>query len=197
MKEFWNKRYTENQWCYGQAPNLFFKNTLKQLKPGKLLLAAEGEGRNAIYAASLGWQVTCFDFSKIARERALEWAKREGLKIDYKLCSYNEFQTDEKFDLIGVFYFHLESVQRKKFHKQILDYLKPYGYLVMEVFNKGQIEKNSGGPPNLDMLYSKEDIQEDFLGLDLINCEELEVQINQGTLHQGAASILQFFAQKF
>ena len=66
MKEFWNARYNTESYAYGKNPNQYFKDQIGLLPPGKILLAAEGEGRNAVYAASLGWDVFAYDFSEKA-----------------------------------------------------------------------------------------------------------------------------------
>ena len=55
MKEFWDTRYAEIDFAYGKTPNTFFKDSIDKLTPGKLLLPADGEGRNAVYAATKGW----------------------------------------------------------------------------------------------------------------------------------------------
>jgi hypothetical protein len=85
MQQFWDQRYQESEWVYGEAPNAFFKAFIDQQPPGTLLLPAEGEGRNAIYAASKGWTVEAFDFSPVAREKALAGAAAKGVKIRYDL----------------------------------------------------------------------------------------------------------------
>jgi len=74
--DFWNERYSKNKTLYGSIPNIFFRDQLKVLPHGRLLLPAEGEGRNALYAAGLGWEVDAFDFSTVAREKALALAKQ-------------------------------------------------------------------------------------------------------------------------
>ena len=85
MQQFWNERYQENEHVYGEAPNAFFKSFIDPLQPGTLLLPAEGEGRNAIYAASRGWVVEAFDYSEVAREKALKRAASKGVSIRYDL----------------------------------------------------------------------------------------------------------------
>ena len=62
MKEFWNERYSQEAYAYGTEPNAFFKSRIDQLSPGKLLLPAEGEGRNAVYAATKGFEVSAYDW---------------------------------------------------------------------------------------------------------------------------------------
>lgn len=81
MKDFWNERYKESDYIYGTLPNEFFAASLASLNPGKIILPCEGEGRNAVYAASLGWTVLAFDFSESAKEKALKLLKRKMFKL--------------------------------------------------------------------------------------------------------------------
>lgn len=70
MKEFWNGKYSSKEYIYGTEPNEYFKSALEKYRPGTILLPGDGEGRNAVYAAKKGWQVTAFDFSNAAKEKA-------------------------------------------------------------------------------------------------------------------------------
>ncbi|HEY0354603.1 MAG TPA: hypothetical protein VGC29_00285, partial [Flavisolibacter sp.] len=81
--QFWNKRYADNNWVYGVQPNRFFKQFIDSHKPGRILLPAEGEGRNAVYAAKKGWTVDAFDFSVVARQKALQLAENNNVHINY------------------------------------------------------------------------------------------------------------------
>ncbi len=83
MRDFWNVRYSEEIYAYGTAPNVFFSSELKKLPPGKALFPAEGEGRNAVYAATCGWNVIAFDQSEAGKEKALQLAAKKGVEIDY------------------------------------------------------------------------------------------------------------------
>ncbi|HQZ76269.1 MAG TPA: hypothetical protein PLO70_17250, partial [Chitinophagaceae bacterium] len=92
MQQFWDQRYAENETVYGNEPNKFFRLFIDQHKPGTLLLPAEGEGRNAVYAASRGWQVDAFDFSQVAKEKALDFARGERVVINYELKNIADFK---------------------------------------------------------------------------------------------------------
>ena len=70
MKEFWNERYSEKDFVYGKAPNVFIKSILDQMEPGRVLVPGAGEGRDAVYAATLGWQVDAFDISEAGQQKA-------------------------------------------------------------------------------------------------------------------------------
>ena len=85
MKEFWNNRYSEKEFVYGELPNVFLAEELKKLEPGTIILPCEGEGRNAIYAAQLGWEVRAFDFSESARHKAETLADKKQVDISYSI----------------------------------------------------------------------------------------------------------------
>ena len=118
-KTYWDKRYTENETVYGNQPNLFFKNFIDTHKPGKILLPAEGEGRNAIYAASKGWKVDAFDFSTEAYKKAMAFSKEKNVSINYRLQEIESFTANEKYDAVGLIFVHLPAQIRRDFHQQI------------------------------------------------------------------------------
>ena len=91
MNDFWNDRYSNTDYAYGIQPNDFFKKTITKFKPGKLLLPAEGEGRNAVFASKLGWDVTAFDLSINAKKKAEALAILEKVSINYIIAGFNNF----------------------------------------------------------------------------------------------------------
>lgn len=195
MKEFWNQRYSDEESVYGKLPNLFFKNFIDSHKAGTLLLPADGEGRNAVYAAQKGWEVDAFDFSEVAREKALQFANEENVSINYSIKDITTFKADKMYDVVGLIYVHLPVQQRKKFHAEIYKSINPGGYLVFEAFTKEQIHNTSGGPKDLSMLYEAPEICNDFPFLHLLNCEEKDVELNEGLYHRGPASLLRLIGQ--
>lgn len=76
MQDFWNERYNREEYVYGEAPNEYFRQQLQTLTPGSILMPLEGEGRNGVYAAGLGWQVDAFDMSTEGKRKALQLAKK-------------------------------------------------------------------------------------------------------------------------
>ena len=95
--EFWNERFSTDKYIYGKNPNKFFKEQIDQLKPGRLLLLGEGEGRNSVYAAIKGWEVDAVDFSKTAKEKALLLAKQNDVNINYTINNLADFIPNENF----------------------------------------------------------------------------------------------------
>lgn len=92
MKEFWDSRYANEEYAYGIRPNKFLKQELLKLKPKSILFPAEGEGRNAVFAAKNGWKVKAFDFSVSAQEKALKLANQQNTTIDYETVGFDDFK---------------------------------------------------------------------------------------------------------
>ena len=193
---FWDQRYTENETVYGLEPNRFFKAFIDTHKPGTLLLPAEGEGRNAIYAASRGWQVDAFDFSPVAREKALKRAKELGVTINYFTARAEDFKATKRYDAVALIYVHLPEAVRKGFHQEVYKSLKSGGYMVLEAFAKEQLHNNSGGPKDLALLYDAPTICTDFPFLHLLSCGQKIILLAEGSFHKGKADVLQMIGQK-
>src|SRR5512136_2935998 len=105
MKDFWDNRYSVEDYIFGTEPNEFFKSEINKLPRGKLLLIGEGEGRNAVYAAKLGWQVDAIDFSSTAKSKALMLADRNSVKINYYVQDFNDLNlTAENYNAVGIIY---------------------------------------------------------------------------------------------
>ena len=193
---FWDNRYAENEWVYGTAPNQYFKQFIDSKKPGKLLLPAEGEGRNAVYAAKKGWEVDAFDFSPIAQQKALQLAKEQGVTINYWIQKAEEFEADKKYDAVGLIYVHLPQGIRSSFHKEVYNSLNTGGFLLFEAFAKEQIQLASGGPKDPSLLYDAPTICNDFPFLHLLSCGQKEIELDEGKFHKGKAAVLRMKGQR-
>ncbi len=196
MQQFWDQRYAENETVYGNEPNKFFRLFIDQHKPGTLLLPAEGEGRNAVYAASRGWQVDAFDFSQVAREKALDFARGERVVINYELKNIADFKAGKQYDAVGLIFIHLPEVLRKKFHQEVYNSIKPGGFMVLEAFAKEQAQLESGGPRDATLLYDAPSLCNDFPFLHMISCEQKEIFLEEGDYHKGKASVLRMIGQR-
>ncbi|MBL7750223.1 MAG: class I SAM-dependent methyltransferase [Chitinophagaceae bacterium] len=196
MKTFWDQRFAEHATVYGTAPNQYFKQFIDTRVPGSLLLPAEGEGRNALYAARKGWKVTAFDFSEVAREKALAAAEKEGLSIQYRLQNLADFKANEQFDAVALIYAHVTPTFRRSFHEQVYKSIRPGGFLVMEAFAKEQLQFSSGGPKEENMLYDAPTLCDDFPFLHLIECGQKEIILEEGPFHQGPAAVLRMIGQR-
>lgn len=197
MNEFWNQRYAAEEYVYGTEPNQYYRDQLENLTPGKILFPAEGEGRNAVFAAQKGWQVTAFDPSNEARKKAQNLASERNVEINYILSDYeNASLPTESFDCMVLIYAHIHQQKRNEYHKKLATFLKPGGVLILEGFSKKQIANSTGGPRNVEMLFSKHELQEDFKRLSKLNFHETDLILDEGAFHQGMASVIRIFGVK-
>jgi len=196
VANFWNDRYIQKEFVYGTQPNAFYKQQLDKIKPGSILLPAEGEGRNAVYAASQGWDVSAFDISQQGKEKAVQLAKQLEVTIDYKVAGVLDFETTKPFDVIGLSYAHFPVGIRKEAHLQLLTFLKPNGIVIFEAFAKAQLGKPSGGPKNIEMLFSIQEIKNEFPELDFKLLKEETITLAEGNYHKGTAEVIRFMGIK-
>jgi SAM-dependent methyltransferase len=196
MKQFWDERYAEPHFVYGEAPNVFFENSLKDLSGGKILLPCEGEGRQAVHAAFQGWEVLAFDQSSAGRDKALQLAEKRGVNFDYVLADATVFTAAPEFDAVALIFAHLPASLRADFHRNMAAALRPGGWLILEGFNPEQLQFQSGGPRELSMLFTEEMLRSDFEALEIITIESKQVMLNEGPYHQGEAAVVRLLARK-
>lgn len=193
MKNDWNARFGVEEFVYGKEPNAFFKEEIDRLKPGRILLPAEGEGRNAVYAAKKGWEVVCFDWSDEGKKKADKLAEMEGVKINYFVSEISSFDYPSgEFDAVGLVFVHLPEEEREELHKNVIKALKPGGKLVFTAYDKTQLGKSSGGPKQIELLYSLAQIVEDFIDLEFDIFAKETVELSEGRLHAGSADVIKF-----
>ena len=196
MQEFWNERFSRPDYVYGIEPNDFFKSKIEKIEKGKILFPCEGEGRNAVYAAKLGWDVQAFDYSEEAKNKAIKLAKNNGVEIDYQRIGVEEFNSVNEFDCIVVVFAHFTPDVRTVFFPKLSKALKSGGKLIMECFNKKQLRNNSGGPQNIDMLYDISTLENDFNDLEIEFISKEVVELNEGPFHQGKADVIRMIARR-
>jgi len=201
-QDIWNQRYAQASYAYGELPNVFFENALKDLHPGKLLLPAEGEGRNAVYAAKMGWQVDAFDLSESGKNKALALADKNQVSIIYQVADVANIQFPfESFDAIALIYAHFLAEDKSAYHKQLSNYLKIGGMLIFEAFGKSHVNYQAenpavGGPKSLEMLFSIEELENDFTGFEFHYLKEEIVDLNEGLYHKGKGAVVRMIGKK-
>ena len=169
----WDQRYSEQPYAYGTAPNAFVKASLDTQKPGKILFAAEGEGRNAVYAAQQGWEVEAFDISAAGRDKALALAKQNGCEITYAVSDALSYQGGP-YDAAAFCYFHTPENVEDCYH-HLVDMLHPEGSVVFEGFSVKNIGLGSGGPQKEDMCFTVERVFDLFKDLQSVEVWEEKV----------------------
>jgi cyclopropane fatty-acyl-phospholipid synthase-like methyltransferase len=193
MNNFWNERYSEKEYVYGEEPNVFFAEQLEQLQPGNIILPCEGEGRNAVYAATRGWKVNAFDASEAGKSKALKLANKKGVTIDYTIEDAGTVTYPENSaDVVAFIFAHFPPATRKQIHQKAISWLKPSGRIIIEAFNTQQLQNNSGGPKELSLLYTENMVKEDFEGLKIAFIQTLQTTLKEGKYHEGKADVIQF-----
>ena len=198
----WNDRYSTDEFAYGEQPNNYLKEQLMQLETGTILFPAEGEGRNAVFAAKLGWKVSAFDISIEGKNKALQLAENNNVSIDYQVGELQGLDYKaEQFDAIALIYAHFPSAIKSSYHKTLSNYLRKGGLLIFEAFSKQHLDylaKNEkvGGPKEIDMLFSIEEIRADFENYEIIVLEEKEIELNEGLFHNGLGSVIRCVGRK-
>lgn len=202
MKEFWNQRYREAEFAYGKEPNHFFKEKLQALPAGKILMPAEGEGRNAVFAAKQGWEVFAYDFSEAACAKARMLAAENRVHISYQVCSLSDLDFPSNFfDAIGLIYAHFPDEVRTVNHRELVRMLKPGGAIILEAFSTNhplyQAKNPEVGGPKLPVqLYNEDKLRLDFTDLEILECREVIVELNEGLYHKGEASVMRLVGKK-
>ncbi len=198
----WNDRYSKDEFAYGKQPNNYIKEQLKKLNVGTILFPAEGEGRNAVYAAKLGWTVSAFDISLEGKNKALQLAETNKVKIDYQVGELQTLNYNAKqFDVIALIYAHFPADIKSLYHKALDTYLRKGGVIIFEAFSKKHIDyvsKNEkvGGPKEIEMLFSTEEIKSVFLNYDFEELVETEIELREGLFHNGKGSVIRFVGRK-
>ncbi len=198
----WNERYKEKEFAYGELPNNYFKEQILKLKPGKILFPAEGEGRNSVYAAKLGWDVYAFDISEEGLKKAKSLAVKNNVMIDYQVGELKSLNyKPNQFDVIALIYAHFPADLKSNIHASLNKLLRKEGYVIFEAFSKSHIKYNSvneavGGPKEIDMLFSIDEIKSDFKDFEIIELKEMEVELHEGMYHNGLGSVIRFVGKK-
>ena len=198
----WNKRYSAKKYAYGIEPNEYLRQKLEKTTNGTILFPAEGEGRNAVYAAKLGWKVKAFDSSSVGQEKGILLAENNNVSIDYTINDFAnvEYQAEE-FDVLAFSYVHTPPAMRENVHRKLSAYVKVGGKVILEGFSKANFNINSdkgptNGPKDINMLFSIEEIKSDFNDFEIVELKEEILELNEGEFHVGKSAVIRFVGVK-
>lgn len=198
----WDDRYSNDEFAYGEEPNNYLKEQLTKLKVRSILFPAEGEGRNAVFAAKNGWKVSAFDISQEGKNKATKLAEKNRVTIDYKV---GELETldfkSEQFDAIALIYAHFPADIKSLYHKTFDNYLKKNGTIIFEAFSKKHLDyvtanEKVGGPKDIESLFSIDEIKADFPNYEIVELVEQNIELNEGIFHNGTGSVIRFVGRK-
>lgn len=200
--DFWNERYAENEYVYGETPNKFLAEKLEGITPGKILFPADGEGRNSVYAATRGWDTYAFDQSAEGKKKAELLAQKRGVTIKYEVASMPDVHYEpQSFDAMALIFAHFPGDEKLAFLQQLSGYLKPGALVIFEAYSKNHLKfkidnPRVGGPSDISMLYTTDEIRACFPDYEVEQLEETELEIREGKLHGGMSSVIRFVGRK-
>ena len=197
--ERWNQRFSVPDFVFGTAPNKFLAEQAPLLKRGmSALCIADGEGRNSVWLAKQGLQVTAFDFSPVALEKARKLARESAVTVDYRLSTVGDWNYDERrYDAaVAIFIQFSPPEERAKVFAGMVRALKPGGLAIVQGYTPAQLKYNTGGPKQVENLYTEQLLRDSFPGFEILHLGSREEELNEGSRHQGMSAVVDLVARK-
>jgi SAM-dependent methyltransferase len=193
----WNQRYSAEHYVYGTEPNDFLAASLEQLPTGRVLCLAEGEGRNAVFLAALGNQVTAVDASSVGLAKARRLAAKHGVEIETLTSDLAELEIEPgAWDLIVSIFAHTPAPLRADLHRRVATGLRPGGVFLLEAYTPDQLRYATGGPPTAELMMTLNALRGELAGLELLHAVERVRPVHEGELHFGDGAVVQVIARR-
>jgi cyclopropane fatty-acyl-phospholipid synthase-like methyltransferase len=203
----WNERYSGEDFFYGTEPNAFLVSQKARLKPGMRCLAvADGEGRNGVWLAEQGLEVLSVDGSHVAQAKAKKLAQQRGvamlfgqvdlLQWDWPVLSAVEGGADNYDVVVAIFIQFVTSPEREQMFAAIKRCLKPGGLLLLQGYTPRQLEYKTGGPSQVENLYTETMLAKAFSDMDILQLHEHDSIIHEGSGHSGMSALIDLVARK-
>jgi len=191
-QKMWDERFGQAEPVYGEQANAYLRTQVHRLAPGcKILVPGDGYGRNGLWLARQGFKVSTVDLSPVGVERARKSAHAAGLAMSIEQADLAAWTWPiANFDAVATIFLHLPLAIRPQIHARILGALKPGGLLIIEAFTPAQLQHSSGGPKQLELLYTVEIVRKDFVGTEVLELLEVEIDLEEGRLHRGPAAVV-------
>ena len=194
----WNARYGETPGMFGEAANEFLMEQAHRLRPGMAALAlGDGEGRNGVWLAGQGLDVTALDWSATGMARAAAMAAARGVALRAVVADATIWDWPlGQFDLVAWIFVHLPPADRAAVSAGLRHALKPGGLLVLECFSPAQEGRRSGGPRMAELLFTRAIVEQEFAGFEVLVLLEGAVRLDEGPKHQGLAEVVRAVLRK-
>jgi SAM-dependent methyltransferase len=197
--ERWESRYGVPDYVFGKQPNYFLASCKALLpKSGKALAVADGEGRNGVWLAEQGLQVVSLDFSEAAQEKAATLAKERNVAITLVRADVHAWDYPEAaFDVVVEIFTQFSSpADRARKWAGMRKALKPGGLLIVQGYTPKQLQYGTGGPKEIENLYTRAMLEDAFDGLREVTIVEEELQMQEGAGHHGMSAVISLVARK-
>lgn len=201
MSEYdrWQTRYATPEYAFGKSPN-YFLESCKRLLPrsGRALAVADGEGRNGVWLAEQGLEVVSIDFSPAAQRKAKALAAERDVKVTFELVDVHNWNyPSAAFDVVAEIFTQFSNpADRARKWAGMLKALKPGGLLIVQGYTPKQLEYGTGGPKEIENLYTRAMLEQEFGGLRELSLVEEERDIHEGTSHGGMSAVINLTARK-
>ncbi len=193
----WDERYGAVETAYGTEPNDFLREQVGALPLGKTLCLAEGEGRNGLFLAKAGHQITGVDQSGVGLQKFERYAKEAGVEVETVVADLAEYDLGtEKWDAIISIWCHVPPTLRVSLHPACVRALRPGGVFLLEAYHPDQIALKTGGPPDAAFMMTAEGLRRELEGLEFLVLEEKQREIHEGPFHNGTSAVVQVLAKK-
>ncbi|GAN81661.1 SAM-dependent methyltransferase [Acidocella aminolytica] len=196
--QFWEQRFAATDtYIFGETPNAFLVSQAKRIKPGDRVLAvADGEGRNGVFLAGLGAQVHAIELSAAAIAKAKRLAASRGLSLNWEQVDVTDWTWPEAaYDVVAaIFVQFITPDERQAFFTHLKRALKPGGVLLMQGYRPEQRAYKTGGPPEIDQLYTEAQLRDAFSDMEIVELRAHDSVIEEGGGHSGMSALIDLVA---
>jgi cyclopropane fatty-acyl-phospholipid synthase-like methyltransferase len=198
MGNSWHARFGSEHYVYGEEPNQFIKENSYRLKKGSKIAAfAEGEGRNAVYLARQGHEVTAYDYAENGLNKTNALADRYNVKVTTELKDLiHDTVPREEFDAAIMVFGHFDKNEQKSVFEKLVSTVKDGGTILLEVYSENQVRYGTGGPKTVEMLYDPLDVLGWIKGYKTFHFFYGEQERVEGELHTGTGHVIQVIIKK-
>jgi SAM-dependent methyltransferase len=197
--ERWNGRFAAREYIFGTAPNAFLAANAHRLRSGaRALCVADGEGRNSVWLAERGLQVSAFDISPVGVAKARRLAAERGVEVRYDVASVYDWPWPQAaFDVVAaVFVQFADPPMRSFLFERILRALAPGGWLFLIGYTPKQHQYKTGGPKRVENLYTEPMLREALAALEIVELREYDAELAEGSQHCGRSALIELVARK-
>jgi SAM-dependent methyltransferase len=195
----WEERYANPEYIFGREPNAFLKSCASYLRKGqKALAVADGEGRNGVWLAQQGLEVLSIDFSPKAIAKAKRLATERNVTLKIEQANIEDWQwPTEEFDVVAAIFIQFAPpAARTRIFQGLRDCLKPGGLLLLEGYRPKQLEYGTGGPSQIENMYTRELLLSAFGDWDVLVLQEYDTVVSEGARHSGMSALIDLVARK-
>ncbi|MAC81751.1 MAG: SAM-dependent methyltransferase [Rhodobacteraceae bacterium] len=194
----WDERFSTSDFVFGTAPAAYLVAAADHLDKGsRVLCVADGEGRNSVYLAGLGHEVTAFDASAVGIEKAKGLAAKQGVSVDYRLSGVEDWDWTRPYDaVVAIFIQFMPPDMRARIFDGLRQAVRPGGLLLLHGYAPRQVEYGTGGPRQVQNMYTTDLLQTHFGDWDILRLEDYDADLDEGTGHSGRSGLVDLIARR-